>query len=286
MKKFLLFLFLSFQIGVFAQVELPKDLVFDKTFFEAENQYIMLSPNKSSAEAFVGLAYFDDSAGFSFRLLGMYSPETKTVSLADSNGITLVRWENLGAKVAVVPQNLVAEWKLPEVASFLKNYKSSKPAKELLVDKLSFANGAGLYETALTGLLKLKNENYKSEKFYFELAFSYNALGKFADAEKIITEAESNGLKNELLVKEKHYSLLHQNKTSEAGDYLKNNFSNFKNKNYLSESIINQTLFYYNSKDFQNAEKWIANYRKEIGTDQYVKHIDSIENNIKQQKVQ
>ena len=114
----------------------------------------------------------------------------------------------------------------------------------------------------------------------------YLYQGKFAEAEKIITEAENNGFKNELLVKEKHYSLLHQNKTSEAGDYLKNNFSNFKNKNYLSESIINQTLFYYNSKDLQNAEKWIANYRKEIGTDQYIKHIESIENNIKQQKVQ
>ena len=145
-------------------------------------------------------------------------------------------------------------------------------------------NGAGFPKLALPKLEQLRKDSYKSEKFYFELAFAYNALEQNAKAEEVVDEAEKNNFHSELLIKEKHYSMLHQNKLIPASEYLQQNFSNFRTKNFKSESIVNQIINFSNHQDSKNAEKWIQIYKKEIGEDQYKTHVENIEKKLKESK--
>ena len=284
MKKiFTIFILLSFFLGN-AQLEIPKEIAFDTPFATAENHMILLPPKSSDKEFIVGLPYFDEAAGYSFKLFGSLIPKNETYIFEPTESNLIARWKYVDLKVAVIPDQKSAEWKIPDPADFLKNYKSSRPEDDVLVDKMSFLNGAGFSELSLKGLEKLKAKNYRSEKFYFELAYAYNALSNFSKAEETISEATSNGFSSELLVKEKHYAMLHLNKISEAATYLENNFKNFKNPNYKSESILNQISNFYNSSDFVNTKKWINIYKKEIGTDQYQSKIDRFESALKEKK--
>ena len=282
-KLFTLFILLSFFIGN-AQLEIPKEIAFDTPFATAENQLILLPPKNSDKEFIVGLPYFDESAGYSFKLFGSLIPSNNTYVFEPSESNLIARWKYMDLKVAVIPNQKIAEWKIPDPTDFLKNYKSSRPEDDVLVDKMSFLNGAGFSELALQGLEKLKAKNYKSEKFYFELAYAYNALSDFSKSEAIISDAALNGYFSELLVKEKHYSMLHQNRIPDAAAYLENNFQNFKNPTYKSESIVNQISNFYNISDFENTKKWINLYKKEIGTDQYQTNVDRFENALKEKK--
>lgn len=283
MKKFIIGSFIFYSLMFFAQVKIPTDFKFVTPFCEAENQYIVFSPKGEDKSLMLGVPYFDESAGYSFRLIG--SLEEKNGKLAfvptDTNGTITARWQNIDLKVAVLSDERIKEFALQNPPDFLKYYKSNKNPNALLVDKLSFMNGENLSNLALPKLEQLKKENYKSAKFYFELTFAYNALEQFSKAEETATEAEKNNFSDELMIKEKHYAILHQNKTQAAADYLENNFKNFKTQSYKSECVLNQMITFYNQKDFQNTEKWIGVYKKEIGQDQYKSYVDNIENKIK-----
>ena len=78
--------------------------------------------------------------------------------------------------------------------------------------------------------------------------------------------------------------MLHQNKLIPASEYLQQNFSNFRTKNFKSESIVNQIINFSNHQDSKNAEKWIQIYKKEIGEDQYKTHVENIEKKLKETK--
>lgn len=282
-KLFTLFILFSFFLGN-SQLENPKEITFDTPFVSAENHMILLPQKSSDKEFIVGLPYFDEAAGYSFKLFGSLIPNNNSYVFEPTERNMIARWKYVDLKVAVIPDQKIAEWKIPDPADFLKYYKSSRPEDEILVDKMSFLNGAGFSELALKSLEKLKAKNYRSEKFYFELSYAYNALSNFSKAEETIREATSNGFSSELLVKEKHYAMLHLNKIPEAATYLENNFKNLKNPAYKSESILNQISNFYNISDFQNVKKWINLYKKEIGTDQYQPKIDRFESALKEKK--
>ncbi len=279
-----LFTLLFFSIGN-AQLQNPKDIAFDTPFATAENHLILLPPKSSDKEFIVGLPYFDESAGYSFKLIGSLIPTNNNGYVFERTETNMIaRWKYVDLKVAVIPDQKIAEWKIPDPADFLRNYKSSRLEDDVLVDKMSFLNGAGFSELALEGLEKLNSKNYRSEKFYFEFAYAYNALSDFSKAEAIVSEATLKGFSSELLLKEKHYAMLHQNRIPDAAAYLENNFKNFKTPTYKSESILNQISNFYNIPDFENTKKWIDLYKKEIGTDQNNQIVERFENALKQQK--
>lgn len=281
MKKLVLSFLMMCSLHFLAQINIPSDFDFSTSFVNAENQYIVFSPKSDDKDFAVGVPYFDESAGYSFKFIGSLKPANDKLTFLPAESNFIARWQNLALKVAILSKERIIEFKLPNPPEFLQFYKSSKPEKDFLVDKLSFINGAGLPDLALPKLEQLRKEGYKSEKLYFELAFAYNALDQSAEADKVVDEAEKNNFKSELLIKEKHYSLLHQNKVIQASEYLQKNFKNFKTKMYKSESIVNQIINFSNSQDFVNAEKWIEIYKSEIGEDQFKSRIDSIEKKIK-----
>ena len=284
MKKiFTLFVLFSLFIGN-AQVKIPKEITFDTPFATAENSVILLPVNNSNKDLSVGIPYFDESAGYSFKFLGTLIPEMETFVFKPSESNLIARWQNLALPVGVIPTQKITEWKIPDPSDFLKNYKSSRPEYEVLVDKYSFLNGSNFSVLALKGLEELKSKNYKSKKFYFELAYAYNALENFSKAEATVEEAALNAYSSELLIKEKHFAMLNQKKTLEAATYLESNFKNFKSNTFKSECIVNQTSNFYKISDFENTKKWIGLYKKEIGTDQYKANIERLETALKEKK--
>lgn len=266
-------------LQICAQIKVPADFSFSTPFHEAVNKYIVFSPKPDDKQLMLGVAYIDPTAGYSYRYFGNITVDNGKLNFvpAEENADFIARWQNLDLKVAVLPDERVGQLKLSAYPEFLKFYQTDKLDRDFLVDILSFQNGAGYSNLALPQLEKLRKENYKSAKFYFELAFAYNALNQSSKAEEVIYEAEKNNLKDELLIKEMHYALLHQNKLMLAGDYLESNFKNFKSKNYKSESIVNQIINYSNQKDVVNAKKWIRIYKTEIGEDQFKPRVDDIE---------
>ena len=278
MRQFLISLLMIFSSQFFAQVKVPTDFKFTTPFHEALNNYIVFSPRPEDKDLSIGVPYFDPSAGYSYRYFGTLKFENGKLSFApaDANSSLIARWQNLDLKVAVLSNERVKEIKLPLEPEFLISYQTDKLDKDFLVDQLGFQNGTGYSNLALPKLEQLRKENYQSEQFYFELAFAYNALNQPSKAEEVIIEAEKNNFKSELLIKEMHYALLHQNKLIPAADYLQRNFKNFKSKNYKSESIVNQIINFSNQNDHSNTEKWIKIYRSEIGEDQFKPRVDDI----------
>lgn len=283
MKKLTITFLTIFSLQIIAQVKVPADFKFTTPFYEALNQYIVFSPRLEDKDLSVGVPYFDPSAGYSYRYFGTLKFESGKLSFApaDANSSLIARWQNLDLKVAVLSDERVKEIKLPLEPEFLISYRTDKLDRDFLVDQLGFQNGAGYSNLALPKLEQLRKENYRSEQFYFELAFAYNALNQPSKAEEAIIEAEKNNFKSELMIKEMHYALLHQNKLIPAADYLESNFKNFKSKNYKSESIVNQIINFSNQKDDVNTEKWIKIYRSEIGEDQLKPRVDDIEKKLK-----
>jgi len=286
MKHFLISFLMLCSLPCFAQIKVPADFAFSTPFYEAENKYVVFSPKPADDYLALGVPYFDPTAGYSYRYLGNLKVANGKLNFypADPNSSLIARWENLDLKVAVLSPSRVKEFKLAPEPEFLKDYQTDKLDTDYLMDKLSAQNGAGYPQLALPKLEKLQKEGYRSATIYFELAFAYNALNQFSKAEAAVDEAEKNGFRDELLIKEMHYALLHQNKVLPAAEYLEKNFKNFKSKSYKSESILNQLITFDNNKDLKNTQKWIAIYKTEIGEDQYKPRVDEIEKRLKDTK--
>lgn len=280
MQKLLFFGLLLSSIFIFSQ-EQPKDLQFNTAFVDAENQYIVMPIKPEQSEFMFGLVYFDQHSGYNFQYLGDFKLENgkylKIPKENETSGMWIYRWDHLGLKVALLPKNRIAELGLETTPSFLESYKSSDPIEEQIVNKASSMNGAGVSNLALPHLEKLDKENYKSAKFFFELAFAYNALGKFAEAEKTSEKAINNGFLDDLIRKEYLFALVNQNKLDVAEKFLNANLEKYENEDNKVESIINFIALNNHFKKKDQAKKWLQILKSEVATDRYQKQIEQLE---------
>ncbi len=284
MKKITALIFIFVHIFAFSQTELPSDIVFSTNFSDAENHYVVLDSKPQDGQYLIGVPYYDSTAGYTFRLSGYFKVNNgKLVLIEDpsaSNGIMIARWQKLDAKVAVLNDKRLKELGLSNPAEFLENYKSSLPEKEQLVNRLSSMNAAGYSNLALPRLEQLKKERYSSSKFYFELIFAYNALRQLDKANQTADEAISKGFRDELILKEKHFAMLHNNNEDAAGAFLKENLKFIESPVYRSEMVINQLAVYNNKKNIEKTKEWIAIHKKEIGKDRFTEAILKLESEL------
>lgn len=264
------------------------DLKFDTTVPDAENHYIVLPIKEGDKKFSLGFIYFDESAGYTLEYLGdlheeagllKYKPreEAQTSSMK-------VRINNLGFKSAVVPNDFLKKFNLPLQPNWLKIYLSSAPENEKALKRASTMNGANFPQLALPKLLELYKNNFRTESLYFELAFSYNALGKFAEAEQICNEAIKNNKTDDFVFKEYIYSLIHQNKIKEADAFLTKNKSAYKDENSKIESMVNMVALGAKNNDLIIAEKWLKELKSQPNVGRYQKNINQLEDLIKDKK--
>lgn len=278
MKK-LLFVFIWTSLFFSAQNKLPSDIKFNTTIAEAENHWVIFPIGEKNSKWTLYYVYFDDESGYNVEL-GDKITIINDMFLKDKpdafkKASIKFRIQNLGEKVAVLSDERMKELGLEKLPNWLKLYRSNISEDERKFRKARTLNEAGLTGISLATLEGLRNNNFKSPQFYFQLAYAYNGQNRFVDAEKILIEAFNNGIKDDFLINQMHYALLHEKgKANQAADFLHGNLNDIKNKNLKSQCIINQISKFYNINDFSKTQDWIKIYKKEIGNDNNKKIVE------------
>ncbi|ASW73445.1 hypothetical protein IQ37_15375 [Chryseobacterium piperi] len=285
MIKLLTITFLAACVSISAQTVIP--LKFDKNIPDSENNWVALPKSDKEKTYHVGFIYFDEYAGYTYRNAGILTDENNQLNYTEDEDskkrLLIARMGNLEYKVAEISPDLLKRFNLPAQPDWLKNYLSSGSENDKVLNRASKMNGANFPQLALPKLEKLYQNNFKTNKVYFELAFSYNALKDFANAEKICMEAMRNKISDDLINKEYIYSLLQQKKTSEADTFLSGALGNFINKDNKAESMMNMVAFNAQYKNIDLAEKWLNLLKKE-NDEKYKQNIEQLENIINKNK--
>lgn len=264
------------------------DLKFDSNIIDSENSYVVLPKKEKDTKYGYGFIYFDEMAGYTFRSLGDLVIENGKLKVVTDefhkSSMLISRIGNFNLKTAKLNDDLVKKLNLESPPKWFENYKGSKSENEKILNRASKLNGADNPQLALPKLLELYKNNFKTEALYFELIFSYNALGKFAEAEKISIEAMTVGKADDLIKKEHIYSLVHQNKVKEADIFLTEKLSTFKNDSYKIEALVNIIASSAQNNNLNVAEKWLKELKSKPNATKYQRNIDQLENIIKDKK--
>lgn len=286
MKKIFISSFLVLSISMFSQT--VTDLKFDSNIIDSENSYVVLPKKEKDTKYGYGFIYFDEMAGYTFRSLGDLVIENGKLKVVTDefhkSSMLISRIGNFNLKTAKLNDDLVKKLNLESPPKWFENYKGSKSENEKILNRASKLNGADNPQLALPKLLELYKNNFKTEALYFELIFSYNALGKFAEAEKISIEAMTVGKADDLIKKEHIYSLVHQNKVKEADIFLTEKLSTFKNDSYKIEALVNIIASSVQNNNLNVAEKWLKELKSKPNATKYQRNIDQLENIIKDKK--
>lgn len=277
MKRIFLILLLTASLSLSSQT--VSQLKFETNVPDAENSWVVMPKKEGEIKYDVGVIYFDETAGYNYRMQGHLNEENgKLTYIEDKDAIVgIVRVGNMEFKMAKLSPELLKQFNLPAQPEWLKNYKSSGSENDKILKRASIMNGANFPQLALPKLQKLYQNNFKTDKLYFELSFSYNALKDYANAEKICLEAFKNKISDDLINKEYIYALLNQNKITDADVFLTQKLDSFKNKDYRAESMLNIGAYAAHYKNMDLAKKWLNILKKE-NDERYKKNVQNLEN--------
>lgn len=285
MKRIFIIPFVIFSVYLSAQTN--AQLKFETNIPDSENHWVALPKSEKDKTYSVGFIYFDEVAGYTYRSFGDLTDENNRLKYVESEelkkGALITRIGNLEFKVAEISPDLLKQFNLPAQPEWLKSCLSSDSENDRLLNRASKINGMNSPQLALPILNKLYKGNFKTGQLYFELAFSYNALKDFANAEKICSEAINNKISDDSINKEYIYSLLQQKKTNEADVFLTKTLSSYKNKDQKAESMMNMVAFNAHYKNVDLAEKWL-NLLKKDNDEKYKKNIQQLEDIINKNK--
>ncbi len=289
MKKIFIGALVFIGISMFSQVQ---KFDFVTNVPDAEPSYVIL-PNKDSSqqEYMLGYIYFDGMAGYSFRAIGELKMLNNKLSFSVpeefKKSMHVSRVGNFGLKLAKLNSKTIEELKLQNPPDWLATYYSNNPpTNEQLLKRASMLNGGGAPQLALPRLKSLYDKNFRSQDLYFELAFAYNALKDFQNAEKITDEAIKLKKDNDNLKKEYVYALVNQKKITEAEDFMIANENKFSNDFAKSECYLNIGVYSAHFDKLDVAKKWLAKLSLQPNASKFQKNIDTITSIIKEKENQ
>jgi len=286
MKKLFIAILIFAGILVFSQN--VSDLKFVTNPVEAENSYVVLPKKETDTKYSFGFVYFDESAGYTYRDLGSLEIQDGHLKISQDDfykqASMISRIGNFNLKLAKLDGKILQKLNLESPPEWLKIYKITKDENARDLRKASVLNGMNQCILALPILNNLYAKNYKTTGLYFEKAFAHNAVRQLAEGEKIALEAIANGKTDDLIYKEYVYSLVNQNKLSEADKFLTENFLKFKNDQNKNEAVINMVASSLHYDNLVFAEKWLQKLKDIPNSSRYQKNIDQLENILKKKK--
>ncbi|UOU97448.1 hypothetical protein MUU74_13210 [Chryseobacterium daecheongense] len=275
------FLISLLTVSLYLSAQTASQLKFDTNVPDAENSWVVMPKKDGETKYNVGIIYFDDTAGYSYRMQGSLSEENGKLKYTEDErnkiSSSIIRVGNMEFKTAKLTPEQLKQFSLPAQPDWLKQYTSSDSENEKILKRASNMNGANFPQLALPRLQKLYQNNFITEKLYFELSFSYNALKDYVNAEKICLEAFKNKISDDLINKEYIYALLNQNKLADADSFLTQKLNSFKNKDYRAESMLNLGAYAAHYKNLDLAKKWLDVLKKE-NDERYKKNVQNLEN--------
>jgi tetratricopeptide (TPR) repeat protein len=252
MKHILLFaIFLS--LKAFAQT----NLTFDKRFVECEDKWVAFSMNKDSSYAF-GFIYIDPQAGLTLNREGDFKlNEHKILKVEKLKNTNIkVRLQANNVQVAIIPASMFKELQIEEYPDWLKVYKTDTISAKHFYDWGFMYNGWNECEKGLGFLERAKKLDANYKGLNVELAFSYNCLGQFDKAEKILVADVIANPSDAYVNKEYIYTLTKCKKIDLACSQFLKSKAVLKDDQYNAENCYNILQFYYRLNDKDNFKKW------------------------------
>jgi tetratricopeptide (TPR) repeat protein len=258
-------------------------LKFDKRNVQCENKWIAYQMNKDSIYSY-GFIYIDYQAGLTLNYEGYFKIDKKgnfkkIESTEKRNvGFMKIRLEPNRVAIAEIPEEKFNDLKIEKEPNWLKIYKGDENSIEKLFRWGYLYNGYGEIEKALTYLEKAEKINPNFKGLQTELAFSYNALGKFNIAEIALQMDLINNPKDCYTLKELAYTYNHLENLDKSIETYNKMASLCTNKSFLQETAYNLAYKYYQIKDKTRFEKWNKETKKwSDNENQYTKNLNQLE---------
>ena len=254
---------------------------FNTKFYDAIDKWVVFPKSDKDSLYSFGFIYLDVMAGPTFQYEGRINAGGKVLEkIKDPTTKTSSLKYRLGPNTNVIHVLSDLETKqldLKPEPDWLATYKSG--------DKISYQaalgsmyNANGKPDIALGILEKTYSKDKKNEKLLFELAYSYNALNRYNDAIRVLSEALKVQPNNGLFYKELVYAYAKVDKLDAAEKTYKDFIDKAINKEYRYETAYNLVYTYFLKADKEKFEKWAAEVEKS-NKPQFVKNIEAMRKN-------
>lgn len=259
MKNFILFFTLFFTVA-----SAQNDLVFNKSFIEAENNWVAF-PKNADGDYPYGFIYIDLQAGLTLEFGGKFKIDAagKLINEKDSKNSSLkIRLQANNVKVAIIPKEKLLALNLDPKPDWLKSYKIDTTSSRNLFRLGYLYNEYGDCAKAGTYLEKVQKIDAKFDGLKPELAFSYNCLKQFDKAIAILKDDIVENPSDDYVHKELSYAYLKNGDVLNAEKTFYKCIQNCSNQNYLGETSYNILSYYYQLKDAANFKIWLSTAKK------------------------
>lgn len=277
MKYFLLlFIFIALQISA------QNPLKFDKKQIDAENNWVAI-PMEKEGEYALGFIYLDLDAGLTLQYEGNFSIEKdgqfKRLGEAEKTNSMKIRLQPNNNLCAIIPDAKLKDLKVEKTPDWLKIYNADPESSRTLYSRGFMYNHHDQPAKALIYLEKADKKDPLYNGLQTELAYSYNALGKFDLAEKALQKAIVADSNNCYTYKELAY-------TYTKGGSLEKAITTFetmskmdcKEVSFVTETAYNIAYEYYKKRDEVNFKKWKSEMLKWAKSgDAYSKNVAAME---------
>ena len=271
MKRCLFIILALCAVGAYAQTNpnqqpfktVHGDIQFTTPFYDAENQWSVVSKDPQKNKYLFGMVYLDNTAGYTFAAEGFFQVDAQGRVFRDSsdyinNQRIVQRITGNGGKSALIPAAMLADLKVPAEPFWLAVYQPAAN-RNTDVDKINhgrFLNGLKVPVKALAYLEPVYKINPHAPGLEFELSYAYNVLGRYADAEAVLKSAIANTPDNGSLYAELGFAYTQTSKFANAIEAFTKGLviAKQKNDNFFRSTMANNlVLVYAELKQFDKA---------------------------------
>jgi len=259
-----------------------QELKFTTKFYDAVDKWVAFRTKEDSLYM-AGFIYIDMQAGFTFCFETSFvitdNSLEKLTSYSDSMRLILRLGRNT-ADVAILTKKEIEQLGLPEEPDWLKSYGKSAGTNLHFVMLGLFYNSIRENHRAIESLLKVYNKNPHFYRLEYELAHAYNATKNFDKAIAVLNKAIKNDSKNYKFYKELGFSLIHQNKLTEAESVYLKGIELTTVKAQKAEMAHNMAFSYFQIRNRAKFEEWAKLTRKYADENsQFYRNMNSLERN-------
>jgi tetratricopeptide (TPR) repeat protein len=282
LKRFLLVTLLSVSFVANAQHKVPADLVFNKSIFDCENNWVAFPKKTTDSVYAYGFIYLDATAGFTFQLESFFSIGNDGELLGKPKNITgtaKYRLDQNASKVSLLTTQRQEELGLPAQPKWLSIYAREEPVTPAdLTRRGKHFNHVGAFAKAFQDLNKAYQLDPHFNGLEFELAYYYNATQAYQKAVDILISAIKNDDKNFWFYRELGYSYMNLKKIDDAELTYEKGIAMSTDKKQQAEMAYNMAYTFFQQKNKTKFESWSSKTRSVADPEsQFVKNLDAMQ---------
>jgi len=265
--------------------DLSSALAFDLRMSDCENRWVVLPKKPGDDSHAYGYIYIDPTAGFTLYVGGGFKLDAagkyqsmpnplmpRSFTLIDkegkkqeypTNAVQMRMRLRENGIVSALPRDALAQLGLSDTPEWISHYEDKSSSAVHAVNWGRLYNGFGDSARALSYLEPVFREQPQARGLIFELAYAYNALGRFGDAVALVTSISEQDRKNPNLCKELAFSYLSTKRFREAKEWYLYCLSIEQSTVLVrSEMAFNLSQAYRQLGDGENCKQWMSKARE------------------------